>query len=578
MANSLQGYSITLASGHEVVARVARRFMPRLKTESEIATMQYFRERTNIPVPDVYHYDANPWNRLGGEYIIMSKAKGIPLASVFHSMCHSDLLALMENTARIMIPLFAHRFPRIGSLYLGPDANRVADASTVPTPTVTAYQPHFATVLSSATPAPQPHSEFHVGPIVSWPFFGSHRGELAHPSEIDRGPWRSTDAYLRACAAREVAGVIRENEGRAAPHRLSLDPGEVAASRHHHVEALSGDESDTSEEWDWEESEGEGEGPGDSMYRDYRRMQRTTFLVSQLREREEMVKKEMGRVVELMERLGVRREEEREEGEAEEFGIDCHDLSLENVFVDEQDHSKIACIIDWEATTTRPLWACAHVPTFLQSSPFTAKIFRATVEKLAQRPWPALINGRPTDLARVAGEWLHHEAGGARLRMAHRCLEWDGWEEGLVESILGAEEEEDKWFKSCEGEGEGERTPVGSWPGSPVSGSPTLAESASDGEDARHVGNAKGVGGGPGGGGGGLKKGVVAVVVPGHPPVPLVKKVVEVEKEREKELVRAGDICGGRGGELGRRLEAWLHVSGDGDGRVGLERRWEGEE
>ena len=60
-------------SGKEVIARVARRFMPRLKTESEIATMQYLRERTNIPVPDVYHYDANPFNRLGGEYIIMSK-------------------------------------------------------------------------------------------------------------------------------------------------------------------------------------------------------------------------------------------------------------------------------------------------------------------------------------------------------------------------------------------------------------------------------------------------------------------------------------------------------------------------
>jgi len=49
--------------------------MPRLKTESEVATMQYLRERTDIPVPTVYHYDANPYNRLGGEYIIMSKVR-----------------------------------------------------------------------------------------------------------------------------------------------------------------------------------------------------------------------------------------------------------------------------------------------------------------------------------------------------------------------------------------------------------------------------------------------------------------------------------------------------------------------
>ena len=47
--------------------------MPHLKTESEVATMRYLRERTAIPVPVIYHYDSNPFNRLGGEYIIMSK-------------------------------------------------------------------------------------------------------------------------------------------------------------------------------------------------------------------------------------------------------------------------------------------------------------------------------------------------------------------------------------------------------------------------------------------------------------------------------------------------------------------------
>lgn len=75
MTNQLhdQAYLITLTDRSELVARVARRFMPRLKTESEVATMSYLRENTNIPVPTVYHYDSNPYNRLGGEYILMSK-------------------------------------------------------------------------------------------------------------------------------------------------------------------------------------------------------------------------------------------------------------------------------------------------------------------------------------------------------------------------------------------------------------------------------------------------------------------------------------------------------------------------
>ena len=71
----LQAYLVTLVDGREVIARVARRFMPRLKTESEVATMAYLRTHTKIPVPTVFFYDANPYNRLGGEYIIMSKVR-----------------------------------------------------------------------------------------------------------------------------------------------------------------------------------------------------------------------------------------------------------------------------------------------------------------------------------------------------------------------------------------------------------------------------------------------------------------------------------------------------------------------
>ena len=124
------------------------------------------------------------------------------------------------------------------------------------------------------------------------------------------------------------------------------------------------------------------------------------------------------------------------------------------------------CIIDWESTTTRPLWAAAHVPSFLQSSPFTAKLFRATVERLAHEARTVTVRGRPADLGALAADWLAHETAGARLRMAHRCVEWDGWEEGLVESILGPEEQEEDWFKSwdeAKAEAEGSAT-VRAWP------------------------------------------------------------------------------------------------------------------
>ena len=77
-----------------MVARVARRFMPRLKTESEVATMHYLRRNTSIPVPEVYHYDSNPYNRLGGEYILMSKVRFPPFPS------HDDQASDARSPAR----------------------------------------------------------------------------------------------------------------------------------------------------------------------------------------------------------------------------------------------------------------------------------------------------------------------------------------------------------------------------------------------------------------------------------------------------------------------------------------------
>ena len=571
--------------------------MPRLKTESEIATMQYLRDNTPVPVPTVYHYDSNPYNRLGGEYILMSKvpnpllifiivlitclcpkASGIPLSRVYHSMSHDQLVSLLRNIVSLIIPLFSHRFSQLGSLYFAP-STKVISTSSSQTPTATTYHPNFTmtrqlSTYDVSTPKADPrHSrpslarkdtivgaEYHVGPIISWPFFGSNRGDDA---EIDRGPWPTAHAYLLSCMKREIDGVVRESEGKAAPHRLHLDPDEIRSSRHHHLQAVPGDQSDDSEEWDLEESEEEWDGPGDTMYRDYRRMQRTTFLVAHVVQRENAVRKEMERWIKVMERLGS----DVSEGQDGIFGLDCHDLSLENIFVDEEDcskivsifsfslifctahHSRQSCVIDWESTTTRPLWACAHLPAFLLSSPFTAKLFRDAVAQLGEhKPSGSMShNGvKPDDydLARLAKEWLFYERHGTRLRMAHRCAEWDGWEEGLVESILGPEETQDEWFQdyfSSTDVNEGFGTPPLSSPGD---------SQTSRSEDIL-VANIK------------RRK-------------PVGKLPFAKEEEKEQMLNTTGDICGGRGGELGRRLEAWLSVNGieNGETHMLVVRKW----
>jgi len=301
------------------------------------------------------------------------QAPGIPLAKVFHTLSYNELAKLVKNTARITIPLFAHRFSQIGSLYfdLSPQS---ALSSGVPTPKAHLHNPidmfsamqPSSTVPAVLTPRPaaslaitptpsniQTETKFHVGPIISWPFFGSNRGHLAHPNELDRGPWSTAHSYLSSCADREIEGVINENEGRSAPHRLHLDPHEIMSSRHHRLRAVPGDESDDSDEYNLEESEEEGEGPGDVMYRDYRRMQRSTFLFTHMAQREKNVRKEMKRWMSLMERLIKFVEGDGDGVQFEKFGLDCHDLSLENVFVDEVDHTKIVRL------------SCKRLPIFL---------------------------------------------------------------------------------------------------------------------------------------------------------------------------------------------------------------------
>lgn len=273
---------------------------------------------------------------------------------------------------------------------------------------------------------------FHIGPIISWPFFGSHRGDLSHtsiPPEIERGPWASSAAYYRACVEREAKGVERENEGRAKPHRLHLDPDEVRVKergrtagrergragggppgkgkgvkkgkgeyiwgygyvRRTHLGGGYGMEGDSDSDSESESEDDDevassssdsdsdfsddasparslssasasslnSDDDEDTMYRDYRRFQRSTFLVAELSRRERQVRSEMGRWERCMTKLEEVLSEVREAAaiggpgkDKEAFGLDCHDLSLDNVFVDENDPSKIVCLFPFSQNST----------------------------------------------------------------------------------------------------------------------------------------------------------------------------------------------------------------------------------
>ncbi|KAL2669844.1 hypothetical protein Neosp_015141 [[Neocosmospora] mangrovei] len=78
-----------LSSDHttvEYLMRVALPLDPFFKTESEVATMDYIRRNSSIPVPKVIAYASSASNELGFEWILMERVRGVSLDQVWDTM------------------------------------------------------------------------------------------------------------------------------------------------------------------------------------------------------------------------------------------------------------------------------------------------------------------------------------------------------------------------------------------------------------------------------------------------------------------------------------------------------------
>ena len=113
----------------ECIFRVAMPLDPWYKTESEVATMEYVRRYTSIPVPKVYAYDSSTDNKLGFEWIMMEKIAGKPISDFWDIYSHEkdDLdmatkLQLARTVAEWVHQLSKLRFDMSGSLYIDWDS------------------------------------------------------------------------------------------------------------------------------------------------------------------------------------------------------------------------------------------------------------------------------------------------------------------------------------------------------------------------------------------------------------------------------------------------------------------------
>ncbi|KAI0247102.1 phosphotransferase enzyme family-domain-containing protein [Lactifluus subvellereus] len=164
------------------IMRISLPVDPYFKTASEVATLQFVRKNTSIPVPHVIAFDSSSDNELGFEWILMGKLPGVSLKSLWESqaLVWEERVQITKTLAGYVKQLMSFKFPLMGSLYPSTrrEVERVAWLKDVSSKT------RFVPLLDDA--------EFSMGPVVTIPFFYGDRVHL----QPDRGPFETSLSYL----------------------------------------------------------------------------------------------------------------------------------------------------------------------------------------------------------------------------------------------------------------------------------------------------------------------------------------------------------------------------------------------
>lgn len=152
-------FLVTLDTGDEIIARIPNPNAEPLSlvTASEVATMAFARDRLGIPVPRILAWEESSLNDVKSAYIIMEKARGVSLQSLWPDMDFDARCSVVSSLAKIEGEFTAHALPSGGSLYFN---------------------------KSSASHHSRANPEFTVGPSTDRHFWRRERRTM----DLPRGP------------------------------------------------------------------------------------------------------------------------------------------------------------------------------------------------------------------------------------------------------------------------------------------------------------------------------------------------------------------------------------------------------
>ena len=104
------------ADGWSCIARFTREYEMLEKTQSELATIEYVRKNTTIPVPEIYLVNHNENHVVGAAFVIMERMEDEQLRFVWHDLSLEHKLGLVSQLADIVGQLADQKLDGIGSL------------------------------------------------------------------------------------------------------------------------------------------------------------------------------------------------------------------------------------------------------------------------------------------------------------------------------------------------------------------------------------------------------------------------------------------------------------------------------
>ncbi|KAF6828545.1 hypothetical protein CMUS01_08542 [Colletotrichum musicola] len=322
----------------EVVARVTLPVDPKWKTLSEVATLQWVREKTTLPVPKVLGYSADRANRVGFEWIIMDKVHGKPYADVLKEVPYAAKEQLVRRIANFYSDTFANQFRGIGNIFQQPAAvQNQGDEKSGTNDDEVPLAPGFT-----------------VQRLVSSTFFSKD----PHP-EVSRGPFASSREWISArLDLTEIQCTERLHRLRQAAESTDEKSEDGVSSQAGAEEADAGNANRASADKDGRVAKDEDKGEGDEDTDE-----------DEDEEDEEDDEEDIENALSIIARLRRQLPDFFPSGgpEPEPSVLFHDDMNSHNVLVDET--GNLTAVVDWECVSTLPLCLACEYPSFIQSKP-----------------------------------------------------------------------------------------------------------------------------------------------------------------------------------------------------------------